>query len=1181
MSIRFILGRSGSGKTHYCLTSIRSRLEKDPVDGPPLLLLVPEQASFQAERAIVEPLSSGGVGGSVSGSHRAEVLSFQRLAFRILDSVGAPPRTTLTDTARTMVLRHLIAQNASQLQYYRRVERIGGWIDRISVTIAELIQEAVEPDALEIVAVAGGGDDPSTRAKLQDLRVIYQAYLAYLGDQRVDPSQYLAVARTHLPRCAWLVGAHLWVDGFASMSEQEVLTLVALAERCAEVEITFLVEPSVVVRSPGTQGDGGAARRLFSRIEQTCETLRSRFEQAGLSVKEPVALNPKVMHRFRGCPELAAIERRIFGRSDPDAMSDAGGGNNVEMVELPSRRVEVDYAVSRVCEWVSGSGAHLRYRDIALIVRDLDPYHDLISDALTAHDIPFFIDRRQPLSHHPIVELVRSLVGVAVRGLTLDAVRMLLKTDLLPIDRDQADELENYLIAYGFSGIESWRVGDWTKPMPDVRPPRGDGGVESTCLRLERVNATRRAVLAALDPWLGVCEKGGALRGGQWASAIRAALIRIGAGTTLSRWVQDAEGMGELLESQEHQQVWRDLSRFLDDLAFAFDEQTLDVQELEGALESGLSVLTAGLVPPSIDQVLVGSIERSRHPDIKAAIVLGFNDGVFPARLVEDSILNDDDRRVLRDGGLAVAAPTCERVLEESLLVYIAMTRASDRLCVTYATTDEAGKTMRASPYVDVLNESLDSLEVRRVSDPTRSRQTWDIQCVGDLRRRLGEEFRSRDDWAGRGVDQGQVRARWNAIYDRCRTGLADDPMARIAIASLISAREATLSDTMAGKLHRNPLRTSVSQLETYASCPFKHFAKYALGLRPRSEAALEVTDVGTVHHAILQHVIEEMESQGTSLADWSEDQLAGATALACERVVEHGGLDEVSDFARDRYVLRRSADRIARVMRLQRRALKGGCATPRSAELAYGFDDADGLPSLTIETPKGRRVLLRGYIDRVDIAEIGDELLGIVIDYKRTRDKRLDLSEVYHGLSLQLPAYLLALAEAKRTPAGRPIRPIGAFYVSLATKYEAIGHPSQAKESDAQRRSGLSKPRGLFRIGDLGILDTSLVKGSSEHYNVFIKKDGKLGRRDSSDAVESEEFRGMLEHTRRELGRLADALLDGCIAVAPYRLGDKGPCDWCEMGGVCRHEYVTSRTRFLEKLKRTDVLDKLTKESR
>ena len=247
MSVRFVLGRAGTGKTYHCLEAIRRRLRVDLIDGPRLILLVPEQASYQMERAILE--SSGqGPAASLPGVHRAEVLSFKRLAFRVLQPAGVPlQRCTLTESARAMVLRRLLTHHAEDLQYYGRVachghtrRPVAGFVDRLGATMAEFIEEAITPD--ELIPLCDDTrlpvKDPAQRAKLHDLILLYRAYLDYLGDDKLDPSQHLQLARERLPHCEWLRGAELWVDGFASLSGQESLTLLTLAEMSSRVELT-------------------------------------------------------------------------------------------------------------------------------------------------------------------------------------------------------------------------------------------------------------------------------------------------------------------------------------------------------------------------------------------------------------------------------------------------------------------------------------------------------------------------------------------------------------------------------------------------------------------------------------------------------------------------------------------------------------------------------------------------------------------------------------------------------------------------------------------------------------------------------------------------------------------------------------------------------------------------------
>ncbi|MCH7631944.1 MAG: PD-(D/E)XK nuclease family protein, partial [Planctomycetes bacterium] len=688
------------------------------------------------------------------------------------------------------------------------------------------------------------------------------------------------------------------------------------------------------------------------------------------------------------------------------------------------------------------------------------------------------------------------------------------------------------------------------------------------------INASRASLLECLGPWLDVAARDATRTGAEWSAALMDWLTRVEVGQALRGWAGDAEAGGDLDQADEHRQVWRDVVSLLDDLAYALSDSTMTVRELGEVLDSGLSGLTLGLVPPTVDQVLVGSIERSRHPDIKAAVILGFNDGVFPQRFVEDSILNDDDRERLRSGGIPVGPPARERVLDESLLVYIALTRASERVVVTFATTDDAGQELRASPYLDAIRLACGGLDVERLGDPNREREAWDLLGPRDLRRRLAEEFRSRPTLA---EDDGPTRRMWNGLYEHVRQGLEQDATTRRAFSSLAPQPAARLSVSSVDRLFSRPLRTSVSQLETYAACPFQHFGRYVLRLRERQEAALAPVDVGQIHHAVLGDFVGRLRAGRQGLTGLGDEELHRGLIESCDRVSTRLFQGGAVSHGRDAYVLRRAAGRIARVIRAQGRIALAGKARPHASEVPYGFDRSGGMPAFEVSTPSGERVLLRGFIDRVDLIELADELLGVVVDYKETRvEKRLDLSRVYHGLSLQLPAYLIALAEGGETLAGRPIRPIAALYVSLAPRYHAVAHPDQPESRDVGL-GGTYRPRGMLRGDALAALDADHTTGWSQHYAAFLSKDGGLGHVDKSDAATPRDFDATLAHTRDKLGQLAGGILDGDVAVNPYRLGNQSPCSWCALGSVCRFEMGISQVRFLDSLKRSQVFARLT----
>ncbi len=1181
MSVRFVIGRAGSGKTYRCVQAIRERLNQDPIDGPRLLLLVPEQTALQMERAIVSPFfearptsRSESVRNperfsSARGAHRALVLSFRRLAYLVLETVAVPAREALSEPARAMVLRHLVAEKSPGLRYYRRAALMPGLFDRLGATIAEMIEEGIDPNQLETVGAAVSESDPAQSAKLNDLRILYSAYLSYLGADRLDPSQFLQAARPYFDRSDLFRGAELWVDGFASLSGQETAALVELATLCSHAEITVMLDPRLATCEPGLSSDSA---QLFLRIHRMYRRLHGALRRAGHTALETVLLETRPPPRFIKCASLARLERNLFAAPADAIGSVDDSSEGIELAALPSRRVEVDYAVSKVLDWVMGSRRACRYRDIALIARDLEPYHDLVIAALHSRGIPFFIDRRRAMGHHPLVELLRAGLAVAAEDLSMDSVRAILKTGLLPLNDNEADELENYVLAHGITGKTAWQQ-EWVfRDRSSFLESAGEPTEDEKVHHL-RLNQSRERFLWALEPWFRNATGSTNPTGSEWFDLLIDWLGRIRANETLATWARTAERDGELYQAEEHRQVWRDVIAFLEDLATAFSTRTLPLEELQQVVEAGLSVLTLGLAPPMVDQVLVGSIDRSRHPDIRHAVVLGFNDAVFPQRSAEDSILNDDDRTLLMDAGLELRPPSRTKVLEERLLAYTAVTRAAESVVIAWPVADEEGRPLRPSPYVAAIRNAVPRLAVRLVEEPKGARHIWPILSTRDLARQATAEFRSRPP---PGSDRLEVRAQWNELYSRYRETLNGDAAARFALSSLDERPGRKLSKPVIEKAFPKSLHTSVSQLESFAACPFQHFARYILKLKPRAIARMESVDIGQWHHAVLEELLRTVVARPQGWHGLSDSELLERLGESCTRVAAKLPQDGSISHARDAYILRRSSERLGRIIRSQRDAGQRGAYRPRAMELPFGFDDSGSLPPLSIRTPSGRQVFLRGFIDRVDLAELGDELLGMVVDYKHTRDKRLDLTRTFHGLSLQLLAYLLVLSENGETLAGRRIRPSAGLYLSLVPQYRLVRNPEEADGEEASMEEPI-RPRGVIRWETIAALEADpTATGWSKHFSVYRKTDGNPGHLDRSDAAESSRFDPLLEHTRRKLGELADDLLDGDVAVRPYRLRSFSPCSWCELRSVCRFEIGLNEVRYLEAMKRSDVLDRI-----
>ncbi len=1164
MSARFIAGRAGSGKTHHCLETIRARLRQDAARGNRLLLIVPEQASFQMERALIETPD-------LPAFTRCEVLSLQRLAYRVFAETGADPRRgdqTIGAFGRMMVIRRLIRRERSALRLLGAVADKPGLIERMSRTIDELMHEAIDPAQLTQIADQMGDSDPLASAKLDDVSRLYQAYLEYLQDDRIDPAQYLQLAAERLDGVPWLPGAEVWVDGFAGFTRQEYHLLAELSRRVANIEITMLVEPDAPALSGAQRPTLSYSR--FARAERTIVRLRTELQARGVELADPIRLRGTTGASRFTAVELARLEQRLFvvpanGVTKAAPVAEATDAcRAIRVVDFPDRRAEVEAAVAEIQRLTRLPNAPLRYRDIAIIVRDLGAYHDLISSAMRSRSIPCFIDRRQPTTHHPLIELVRGLMAVAVDDCRLNSVRLLLKTGLLPMQVEEADLLENYLIAHGIQGRQRWAV-EWmyTRFFARGRSETDQISPAQQTL-LARINQSRAAWQQWVGPWLALTADRAQATGRAWAVGLFACLERVEAGARLESWVAAARADGAPDAADMHRQVWQDFLTLLDEFVNALGDESMQVDEFRETLEAGLADFNLGLAPPTLDSVLVGAIERSRHPELRAALLLGFDEAHYPMRRAEDPLLGDAEREALRSADAEIGPSRGQMLIDERMLAYIALTRAGERLWISHPRQAPDGKPLLASAYLRDVLEAVPGLAVEHAPDAVASRDADWVSSLPQLAARLAGEFRYRPRLA-EDADPAK-RASWNALYETARRQEDWQPTLRRCLAGLRQVNLAALAPGLIEQAVRLLFTASVSRLECFAACAFRHYAEYWLHLEERVEAEANQIDLGKVCHAILEKLVDDLMRDNQRIADLQDDDITERVDQIVRTTLPSIAADVMLDDARSEFLLDRSRGHLARVTRWQRDFAARGKFRPAAVEFAFGFR---GTSPVRLRTPKGREVLLRGRIDRVDVAELGDELLGLVVDYKRSHDRRLHLVEVYHGLALQLVGYLLALRQAGESLAGRRIRPIAALYLPLLEPYRTVTHPDQPSAS-------AYRCRGVIDESALAVIDDSVQPGTagSSFIAARLKNDGQPYA--AGDLAATAELSALIGHVEQRMGQLADDIIDGRVGIEPFRLHRHMPCSFCSYKAICRYEIETQPFRKLEGMKRSDVLSRV-----
>ncbi len=752
VGVRFLLGPAGSGKTWRCLAGIRDALRADP-DGAPLLFLAPKQATFQLERQLLaDP--------DCPGFARLQILSFERLAFWIIDRLGLPEPRLLDDVGRTMVLRGVLENEATRLRHVGRAARTPGFAHELSRWLGQLLQLGNDPARLESAA-ARPDIPPVLGAKLGDFALVQRGYSAWLAREGLaDQDQLLDIARhalAHSPRSAPLF-EKVWMDGFAEMTPLETALLAEVAARSGESTLAFCVDPEASA-TPGTFWS------VVSDCFRRCHAAVAAATDAPPCV-EPLPRLPGV-GRFAASPRLASLESnwaRGASVSDTAAADDA-----VEVVSCPDAHAEAECAAAAVRRHVAAGG---RYRDVAVLTRTLDTYGPVVERTFRRLGIPCFLDQRFPIRHHPLVELTRSAVRIAINPTGDEDWFAWLKCGLLGLPEWAAERTENALLR------KRWKDHRWATVAGAVDPDLHDRVVGP----IERF---RKRVDGSVDA---KC----------LAAALRSLWQELDLQRVLAEWDQDHPDMFS------HRTVLRETEAWLDELVRGFGMWSQPLRSWMPILETAWSTMTAGAIPPALDQVLVGTIDRSRNPDLRLVILPGWADDVFPAPPPNEGLLSRAEMERLAGAGLNLGPGILERVGHERFYAYIALTRTRERVVVCIPNRSPAGRSVLPSPYVR-------SLPAARA-------------------------------WEGTGI------TRANHAEDAPPLETLDPPLALALCGST--------------------LKSSASGLEQAATCPLQHGLARLLGVRERSELEYDARREGTLQHQLLAEFHRRVRRTGRRWRD-------------------------------------------------------------------------------------------------------------------------------------------------------------------------------------------------------------------------------------------------------------------------------------------------------------------------
>lgn len=1093
MSLQFIFGNSGSGKSYRLYQDIIEQSLRRPEKN--YLVLVPEQFTMQTQKDLCMMHPRGGI-------MNIDVLSFGRLAHRIFEELGQENRTVLDDEGKNLILRKIAGNYEEQLTVLKGNLKKQGYISEVKSVISEFVQYGIGFDELDEF-MNGISPESYLYYKLKDIRTVYKGFEDYLSEKYITKEEMLDVLSNIVPRSAILKDSVIAMDGFTGFTPVQVRLIGELLKVCGRVMVSVTMdgrEDPFVYKHP---------YQLFALSKQMVTSLVKTAREAGTQIDDPVCLYGNPPKRFADNRQMAFLESELFrytGKryctlAEP-AAEEGTVSESLSLHEARNPRREALYAAEEIRRLVREKG--YRYRDIAVITADMNVYANALEKACGLFDIPVFTDHKKSILLNAFVEYVRSFLAMAEQNFTYESVFRFLRTGLCGFTDEEVDRMENYCLAMGIKGYKKWQQA-WVRQTSEA-------GEEA----LQDLNHLRVRFVEKIQNLIYVLkQRRKTVR--DMTMAVYEFIVSEHMQERLGEMEAAFQEQGELALAKEYAQIYRIVLNLFDKFVELLGDEYISLKEYCDLLDAGLEEAKVGVIPPSLDQVVIGDMERTRIRNVKALFFLGANDTLVPGNVGTGGFLSVRDREKFREKEISLSPGPKEQMYIQKFYLYMNLTKPSEYLYLSWSKVSGDGKSIRPAYIVADIHRLFPDLRVIEEDRKNITRREF-TKKTGILA--VAEGVRDRRQGLG---------SEWKELYSWfCRDASERDEVEKILQAGFLRRKYPDITPTQAAALYPDPERISVTRMEKFASCAYAHFLSYGLRLSDREEYSFEPVDLGNIAHQSLERFSRKADREKLRWEEIPDEVRGEMIDESVEETVLTYGNTVLFSTARNEYMIKRIKRLIRRSVWALTKQLEKGDFVPGGYELKFGS----------------------GKIDRIDICEDQkDNCVYVkVTDYK-TGMKSFDITALYHGLQMQLPVYMNAAVEAeKRRFPDNDIVPAGIFY------YRIQDPVVERSDSDADVEKRILKELRLDGlINDEGKAVDHLergLSGSSLLIPAGRNKDGSLSK--NSRVLEGKTFRTVLAYAGQKEKQIRMDICSGKTGAAPYQMKDATGCDYCAYRDIC-----------------------------
>lgn len=928
MSLQIVYGRAGTGKTEYCFQEIKKYIKNTDK----IYMITPEQFSYMQEKRLLSSLNTKAV-------LNAEVITFNRMLDKIKTEVGGTGQNLLTKSSKAMLMFNIMQENKDKFTFMGKSDEN---IELALKTITEFKKHNVGIENLE--KNLNEIKDLHLKLKLSDMTLIYKLYEKSKQEKYIDDDDRLTILSKSIEHSSMFDDSVIFIDEFAGFTAQEYEVIKQIMKKTQKTVITTCMDYKNEVE-------------IFKPNRQVIDKILNIAEEENINIEKPIVL--ETTHRFKN-KELKHLEENIYENIYKKYNEIP---KNIQLFLASNPYTQIEHVAKEIIKLVRDE--NYEYRDISVITKDIDSISSIAKAVFGKYEIPIYMDDKDELTQSISVKYILGILEIFSKNWSSEAVLNYVKQGFLNIEKESVYKLENFVKKWGIRG-NKWYKEDWKY---------GDN--------LEEINKIRKLTVGPLLSFKDNLSKQKTVK--DISTAIYLFLEENNFYNKLNEKIALLEENKELKIASDYKQSIENLVSVLDEMVEIFGETKISFEKYLNLLKIGLKYRELGSIPQTIDQVILGDVDRSRTHKVKACFIIDMNDGIFPSVNKNEGFFNDTDRQTLKTLGTELAKGTTEMLYDEEFNIYKALTTAEEKLFLSYNSQDIDGASLRSSVIITKLKKIFPNyIEISDVvskqTDVTSAQSTFDELLYNLRKYKDGEE----------------IPDIWFQVYNWYNQNEEWKDKLQEALKGLFYTNNAeNINLKNIEKLYGKTLKTSISKLEKYKECAFSFHLKYGLNLKETEEFQIKSIDTGSFMHDVVDTFFEEVK----------EEDIKALIKKDVEKIVS--GIIEEKLGLKKNAIFTSSPKFTVLTNRLKK------VVTESIYYIVYQMQNSNFkiLGNEVEFSEKIDNVEIVGKIDRLDSAENEDGKYIRIIDYKSST-KNLDLNKMVTGLQIQLLTYIDVMAK-------------------------------------------------------------------------------------------------------------------------------------------------------------------------